>query len=478
MIQIALIDDGVNAHMLLNPEKLIGDFIVDSDSIKVRERTKAEPILTLHGTTSARIIELYEKEVLFISINIFGQRELETKCDRLVAALEWCGIKKVPLIHMSVGTRQLSDYDKVRTVIARMLQQGQIIVAAGSNKGLYTMPADFGGVLGVVAEWRLENNAFVYYNHWRGVQIGASSRHCFINENGISENTMIANSFAAPTVTAAASSILNTINRKISVPQLFRMLIPNKKYIAFRPDFIEDALFLNMSGNLLQSKSFFFYSKEITEEQFVHTDIMDKEGRKCLVFLPAKEEEKNRQILNYLQEKLHRFYGVLFCGNLESQITENIENCLIWSEQNCGIYHMKETRCKQKPNCPIVLIKTKALEGVALVCELQKHFRDKGYQCITASTQAYSYLYGFEYIPFDVKKEKIVPYLEGIYQPDIILIWLYESEELVIADEKDWYCIVLGDGNFMEEKNIRKISTDYTKKMFDVLCEDIISYFS
>ena len=48
----------------------------------------------------------------------------------------------------------------------------------------------------------------------------------------------------------------------------------------------------------------------------------------------------------------------------------------------------------------------------------------------------------------------------------------------MIADEKDWYCIVLGDGNFMEEKNIRKISTDYTKKMFDVLCEDIISYFS
>ena len=115
---------------------------------------------------------------------------------------------------------------------------------------------------------------------------------------------------------------------------------------------------------------------------------------------------------------------------------------------------------------------------IAMPSTAQKHFRDKGYQCITASTQAYSYLYGFEYIPFDVKKEKIVPYLEGIYQPDIILIWLYESEELVIADEKDWYCIVLGDGNFMEEKNIRKISTDYTKKMFDVLCEDIISYFS
>ena len=91
----------------------------------------------------------------------------------------------------------------MRTVIARKQQQGQSRVAAGSNKGLYTMPADFGGVLGVVAEWRLENNAFVYYNHWRGVQIGASSRHCFINENGISENTMIANSFAAPTVTAA-----------------------------------------------------------------------------------------------------------------------------------------------------------------------------------------------------------------------------------------------------------------------------------
>lgn len=37
---------------------------------------------------------------------------------------------------------------------------------------------------------------------------------------------------------------------------------------------------------------------------------------------------------------------------------------------------------------------------------------------------------------------------------------------------------ILGDDNFIEKKNMRKIATDYSKKMFEALCADIVLYFS
>ena len=54
---------------------------------------------------------------------------------------------------MSAGTTQLCDQEMIRKVVAKLIQQGQTIVAARSNDaGRYTVPACCAGVLGAAAD--------------------------------------------------------------------------------------------------------------------------------------------------------------------------------------------------------------------------------------------------------------------------------------------------------------------------------------
>ena len=184
MLQVAVIDDGINAGKLLHPDRLVKDFIVDGCQSIVRERKHNDPFLTLHGTTCARIIELYQPSVEFISLCIFDQKDLTTDCSRLVMALTWCKRMQIPLIHMSVGTRKFDDYDQVRNIIAGMIANGQVMVAAGSNAGDYTMPAGMGGILGVAADRFMTGQAFSYKAFCKGLQVEASAIHKLINKDG------------------------------------------------------------------------------------------------------------------------------------------------------------------------------------------------------------------------------------------------------------------------------------------------------
>lgn len=166
---IAVIDDGIDPHRLSEPERLIEDLIVDDGAEEIRERVRNDAIIAFHGTTCARIIERYAAEARFISLCIFQDRSLKTNCRKLIMALEWCLKRKIPLIHMSVGTRRLSDYGKLRRTVARVLQQGQIIVAAKSNDGSYTMPACLGGVIGVKADRNLKDACFHFCESDKGI---------------------------------------------------------------------------------------------------------------------------------------------------------------------------------------------------------------------------------------------------------------------------------------------------------------------
>ena len=56
---IAVIDDGIDAHRLLESGKLKEDLIVDDGADEIRERTGTDAMIACHGTTCARIIERY-----------------------------------------------------------------------------------------------------------------------------------------------------------------------------------------------------------------------------------------------------------------------------------------------------------------------------------------------------------------------------------------------------------------------------------
>ena len=460
---IAVIDDGIDAHRLLESGKLKEDLIVDDGADEIRERTGTDAMIAFHGTTCARIIERYAKDACFISLCIFEDSSLKTNSGKLIMALEWCLKRKIPLIHMSVGTRQLADYSKLRHAVARILQKGQVIVAAQSNGGSYTMPACFGGVIGVKADKNLKNECICFCDFDKGIQLVASSLHDLGTKEGGMERTQIANSYAAPAVTAAVCRILEAYPvGPVYAPQVFQMLANGKSYSAFKPDFVEDAVILNLASAPLEKDSFFFSYTDITMGFF--EDCSRKEGmdvrKRCLIVIPSQNRDDNEKAFRLIQKNLDLFYGILYCGVIQLQTESGKEIPLLWSESDCGILKWMQTERKKENECPIVHIESQDDTDAKLVCELQQKFLNEGYGCVTASSQAYSYLYGFEYIPPDTKSDRMIQYLEEVYQPDLIIIWSDKLQTPEYADEED-ICHIL-----CKERDVSE------------LYEAIIAYFS
>lgn len=473
MLQIAVIDDGIDAGMLLHPERLVKDMVVDTYQNVVRERMPEDSFLTMHGTICARIMELYGASAELVSVCIFDQEDLKTNCSRLAAALLWCMEMQIPLILMSVGTRLFEDYDQVRDIIAGMINSGQVIVAAGSNVGDYTMPAGMGGVLGVMAGSHLKGQAFSYRTFCKGIQIEASAIHRLINKNGGCEMTMPANSFAAPVLTAAVCRIMEDMRReKKGFLKVFQKLFPGKRYAAFRPDFIGDAVVLNLSEIKLLEEHFFFPCTEIKIED-IRQDAVESRGKKSFIFLPGLEEESNLKVLSYLEERQEQFLGILYCGKAGYEFIEKIKDCILWCEQDCGIYRQPVQEEAAGGECPIVFVRAGDWSGGELAWKLKRKFGEQGYQCIAVSMHSYSYLYGFEYIPAEIEAEKMRLYLETMYRPDIIIIWGYETGDMLSVKEKDVYNITIG-GSY----GAYGMSVYDSAEEFEKLYQDIVRYFS
>ena len=238
---IALLDDGIDLRRC--PDiRLREDLSVQPDGT-IRPRRAEEIIRTSHGTTCAQIIHSYAPEAEFCSLAIFLQPKLRTSPTQLLAALDWCLEKKIPLVHMSAGTTQLCDQEPIRRQIAKMIQQGQTIVAARSNDaGRYTVPACCAGVLGVAADPELTGDQFYVLDAIPDdVQIFASSRHDLSAYPWGKAETVVSNSYAAPTVTAKIHEVLS--NGWKSIPELYRALAKGTVSMArMRPDFLSSAL--------------------------------------------------------------------------------------------------------------------------------------------------------------------------------------------------------------------------------------------
>lgn len=459
MLQIVVIDDGVDASRLSCRERLVEDLIVDEETKVVRERTVKDELFTQHGTICAKIIEKYAGEAEFISLCIFDDRRLKTDCEKLLVAMEWCLKSNVKLIHMSVGTRLLADYGVLQNVTSRLIQQGKMIIAAGNNTGTYTMPACLGGVLGVVADKALKEFDFRYCDIGNGIQIAASGAHSFLKADGISDRTIPANSYAAPTVTAAICRVLERDRGDgISIPNIFSLILRDSRYLAVRPDFVRDAVMINLSENSLLKEHFFFSYEEVGIDELCGYNVCGK--RKCLIFLPGKEKEQNEKVLAWIETNRTQLYGIVYCGNGGCKWKEYMTGYLFWSEENCGILRWKPGRAMIEQQCPCVMIRTEQQWSIATACELQHQLRKRGYQCVTASTSAYSYLYGMEHIPMDFEKKQIISYLKEVFDPDIIILLMDKWETSWSEEKQDIYYVSEGE-NCGEE-----------------LCEHIISYFA
>ena len=91
----------------------------------------------------------------------------------------------------------------VRLITDKLLFNGQIVVAACNNNGMYTLPAMHPGVYGVFSDITLMDNQYRENPETNGVRFLASASHELTLTKGGTIRTRDSNSFAAPTITSA-----------------------------------------------------------------------------------------------------------------------------------------------------------------------------------------------------------------------------------------------------------------------------------
>ena len=239
---VALIDDGVDNKTYSNLNVIRNLTVCDNGTLVEKELNVN--LLSDHGTTCARIINKYAPETEFISIQVFTNHDgsLCANCDNLVSALKWCCNEKLPLIHMSLGTRDMTDYQKIRLIIETMADNRQLIVAAASNQNTYTIPACMPEVIGV-RHWSKDSPADYIFRWYPfdGVDVGCCGVHMLDDEKKIENHTPASNSYAAPWVTAFVANKLIEAGRLLTSDEIRHLLFGNaaetkQKYIkAFAP---------------------------------------------------------------------------------------------------------------------------------------------------------------------------------------------------------------------------------------------------
>lgn len=423
-MRIAVIDGGIEPALCPNllPEF---DLCVQEDG-RVVKRTEREKILTDHGTISARIICMYAPKAELCSLKVFSIEKLKTSISQLLAALEWCYQQKVPIIHLSLGSTLWMDYAPLRRIVAKLIQNGQMLIAAHSNSSTYTMPACFMGVLGVETNKTYQKDDYhIVEAGWRQVQIQASSRHRLVAEDGLPFETQVSNSYAAPVITAKVHEILYNLekNRKSVLAVYQKLTGRTSNMFRMRPDFIEDAvLFQNGKGELWQEMLFFSIKERVDNPDSLATAI-DRNPYMPVVLIPTYNLEIDRKVFRLCQERCK--LGFLYAGKTLTE-SENM-NLLFWDEgQYCELFkhsgYMSDGIFSE--DTARLLVEGEEYFPLQVAVNIQQEFQEHGYPSIIISDYPYAYLYDMEYLPAGIEVERFAMDMATFRQASVVIYCL------------------------------------------------------
>ena len=515
---IALIDDGINTAFY--PGAKVKMDLSVGPGCEVTGRDPGEPILTDHGTTCAMIISKYAPCAEFCSLRIFHDTDLKASADQLASALDWCLGQDAPIVHLSVGTSLINDYAAIRPIIARMIQKGQVVVAAYRNRGAYSIPASLAGVFGVLADRSMRDGEYkAIIEPQTSPYFLASSSHKLSDPVQGPRITQIANSYAAPTVTAALHNILMSHPPfSLSVPRIYRTITGKDDALCWsRPDFIEDAYVINASGQAVSSKHFFFRCIGML------TDFSDflslKSPWRSLVYLPPG----NSSTPICSPELFKNISGSMLCSLpcgaalLDSPGSE-LRDGMMWREGACISPHHNEVSstqptafddappsrldsneavCRQHgpsepspeegtDDCPLIYIYGRGMEVIDAICRLRDLFCDDNYQCCVISCIPFAWLYGFHHGLGASSLSTDVDHVREVYEPDVILLHFRDecndASHLTIDTEQ--FHIIIGSGGFSSgyeqtrADNIAYAPADIDEASTRSLYARIIDYYS
>ncbi|RDU22488.1 S8 family serine peptidase [Anaerosacchariphilus polymeriproducens] len=303
MSKIAIIDDAIKEDFLTN--KIVKERIVIYD-----DKPDGKEIQTInhytHATICAIVLEYCTENYELISVQIMKDCNTPANIDSLVRALEVCLDLKVDIISMSVGTVRLSESLKLNRIIQELANRKVIMVAAGSNQQLITLPASYPEVIGVQSDI----NSFlkpleiaVHSKWWLGLQVTANCDLDFFKKFFIDSTS---NSFAVPVVVSYINSYINK-NKNPSIETVLKYLdkISSKEVV------------IELDKKVLESSKI-------------------KIPHVCMVIQEFKDFELGKEIINYLYNNYNiecvgftknrsmediRFLNIKKCG-LEAEIIE------------------------------------------------------------------------------------------------------------------------------------------------------------
>lgn len=423
---IAVIDDGIDFQSY--PElKVEYDFVVEENGA-IHPRGTDNPILTDHGTTCARIIHSYAPEPSFCSLGIFSTEKLRANIKQLIAALTWCYEQRIPLIHLSVGSTHLSDYEPLQKIVSRMLCQGQILVAAHSNRDKrYTMPACFSGVLGVAADPGLADCEFRVADDMQpdSVRLLASAKHKLKNANGVYEETQLANSYAAPTITALVHEILYRQDGFMPLVRLWRKLTHrNISTTSLRPDFMGKAIVYDPAGILEgREKQLAFEVSNSFSDSTEFVDALTADSYTPALLVPPLPTPNNSfwdKVLEHSKDRV----GIVYTGVVPQWVREKVP-CLLWDE--CIQRELMGRFFAKTPEeaIPILCLKPYCEETFFFLPKLKHFFAENGIECLALSDYSQSYLYGVEWLPADCTSDDLIRHICQTAQQDMIICMLH-----------------------------------------------------
>lgn len=204
-IKAAIIDDGANPILFRN----VSNFII-SRNLKVKESDISFKY-GIHATLCMSVINKYTdiSDIHWLNIQIINTETGRSSHEQFIRALEFCEEQDVKLIHLSLGTREYSDFPEIETKINALLEKETVIVAALSNEGILTYPACINGVIGVKEDNREKEFNYLYADDAiDNINFLAPANH-LIRMGDKLEFIESSNSFAAPVITAKVIEILH-----------------------------------------------------------------------------------------------------------------------------------------------------------------------------------------------------------------------------------------------------------------------------
>lgn len=469
-MKIAVLDGGIISEFK-DGLNIVEDLMVNSENLVIN-RPEGVPVITDHGLNVCKIINMYAPKAEIISIRIFSTLEMRTSIETLIAAFKYCLDNKIPIIHFSGGTVNLIDDFLLKDLIKKVINNGQIIVAAHSNNTGLSFPALYPNVFSARANELLDFQREIR-SIW-GYSFFMPSKHKININNNFSYITQIANSYAAPVLTANIYNIINSSCDSKTSTILRNLGESHNYFLCELPCFLDKVTIINLDREVILEEVLFF------EVRNIYYDISFEVDSGDYIFISHKDKKNNikkfKEFLNAIPVNDTR-NRIFYLGIRDREI-ESIMSCYpfeFWMSPANEVYPI----CASKydlSNCATIYFEGNKEVVYYIMTQLRDIFLKDGFNCFAISDLLDAVFYGIYYFN-DLNNSIRRQQLEYVLEPDVELLYsktgycreIEDSMLIEVMEERDSIELFISVGNTKEEvsiygeKDLKKLFTRIIK---------------